>query len=286
MIQREAVLQDSILKEIIKTALDEDIGSGDVTTSAILSGNETGIAHAIAKADMVVAGIDIFKEVFLYSDSDIRFDQSTIDGQFASAGDILVEISGGLANILTSERVALNLLQRLCGIATLTRQFADAVKGTPARILDTRKTVPGLRMLDKYAVRVGGGYNHRIGLYDGILIKENHIEAAGGIAPAVQKIRTSAPHTLKIEIETRNMQEVKEALSAGVDIIMLDNMKPEAMKRGVEMIHGRALVEASGNVTLANVREIAECGVDFISIGALTHSVKAADISLLVKSKK
>lgn len=280
------MLQDSILKEIIKTALDEDIGSGDVTTSAILSGNETGIAHAIAKADMVVAGIDIFKEVFLYSDSDIRFDQSTIDGQFASAGDILVEISGGLANILTSERVALNLLQRLCGIATLTRQFADAVKGTPARILDTRKTVPGLRMLDKYAVRVGGGYNHRIGLYDGILIKENHIEAAGGIAPAVQKIRTSAPHTLKIEIETRNMQEVKEALSAGVDIIMLDNMKPEAMKRGVEMIHGRALVEASGNVTLANVREIAECGVDFISIGALTHSVKAADISLLVKSKK
>jgi nicotinate-nucleotide pyrophosphorylase (carboxylating) len=187
------VLQDSVLKEIIKTALDEDIGSGDVTTSAILSGNETGIAHAIAKADMVVAGIDVFKEVFLYSDSDIRFDQSTIDGQFASAGDILVEISGGLANILTSERVALNLLQRLCGIATLTRQFVDAVKGTPARILDTRKTVPGLRMLDKYAVRVGGGYNHRIGLYDGILIKENHIEAAGGIAPAVQKIRTSVP---------------------------------------------------------------------------------------------
>jgi nicotinate-nucleotide pyrophosphorylase (carboxylating) len=280
------VLQDSVLKEIIKTALDEDIGSGDVTTSAILSGNETGIAHAIAKADMVVAGIDVFKEVFLYSDSDIRFDQSTIDGQFASAGDILVEISGGLANILTSERVALNLLQRLCGIATLTRQFVDAVKGTPARILDTRKTVPGLRMLDKYAVRVGGGYNHRIGLYDGILIKENHIEAAGGIAPAVQKIRTSAPHTLKIEIETRNMQEVKEALSAGVDIIMLDNMKPEEMKRAVEIIEGRALVEASGNVTLASVRKIAECGVDFISIGALTHSARAADISLLVKSKK
>ncbi len=280
------MLQDSVLKEIIKTALDEDIGSGDVTTSAILSGNETGIAHAIAKADMVVAGIDVFKEVFLYSDSDIRFDQSTIDGQFASAGDILVEISGGLANILTSERVALNLLQRLCGIATLTRQFVDAVKGTPARILDTRKTVPGLRMLDKYAVRVGGGYNHRIGLYDGILIKENHIEAAGGIAPAVQKIRTSAPHTLKIEIETRNMQEVKEALSAGVDIIMLDNMKPEEMKRAVEIIEGRALVEASGNVTLASVRKIAECGVDFISIGALTHSARAADISLLVKSKK
>jgi nicotinate-nucleotide pyrophosphorylase (carboxylating) len=280
------VLQDSVLKEIIKTALDEDIGSGDVTTSAILSGNETGIAHAIAKADMVVAGIDVFKEVFLYSDSDIRFDQSTIDGQFASAGDILVEISGGLANILTSERVALNLLQRLCGIATLTRQFVDAVKGTPARILDTRKTVPGLRMLDKYAVRVGGGYNHRIGLYDGILIKENHIEAAGGIAPAVQKIRTSAPHTLKIEIETRNMQEVKEALSAGVYIIMLDNMKPEEMKRAVEIIEGRALVEASGNVTLASVRKIAECGVDFISIGALTHSARAADISLLVKSKK
>lgn len=279
-------MQHSIVQKIIREALEEDSGSGDVTTAGILSGEESGIAHAVAKAEMIVAGIDVFKDAFLCSDPDIRFNQSTVDGQEASAGDILVEISGNLANILTAERVALNLLQRMCGIATLTRKFVDSVRGTGARILDTRKTVPGLRILDKYAVRIGGGFNHRIGLYDGILIKDNHIEAAGGIAPAVEKIRKSAPYTLKIEVETRNLQEVKEALSAGVEIIMLDNMAPEDMKKAVETIRGRALIEASGNVSLGTVKDIAACGVNYISVGALTHSVTAADISLLVKGKK
>lgn len=280
------MLNASIIRRIIRRALEEDAGSGDVTTSGILSGEESGIAYALAKADMVVAGIDVFKEVFLCSDPDIRFNQSTVDGQEAFPGDVLVEISGNLANILTAERVALNLLQRMCGIATLTRKFADAVQGTGARILDTRKTAPGLRILDKYAVRIGGGFNHRIGLYDGILIKDNHIEAAGGITRAVEMVRKSAPFTLKIEVETKNIEEVKEALAAGCDIIMLDNMAPEEMKKAVEAIRGRALVEASGNVSLGTVKEIAACGVDYISVGALTHSVTAADISLLMKSKK
>lgn len=280
------MLNDSIIRRIIRTALDEDIGSGDVTVSGILAGEERGVAHAAAKAEMVVAGIDVFKEVFLYSDPGIRFHQHTVDGRKAFPGDILVEISGNLAGILISERVALNLLQRMCGIATLTRKFVDAVQGTGAKILDTRKTAPGLRILDKYAVRVGGGFNHRMGLYDGILIKDNHIAAAGGIAQAVERVRKSAPFTLKIEVETRNTEEVEEALAAGVDIIMLDNMTCGQMKEAVEMIGGRALVEASGNVSLDTVKEIAACGVDFISVGALTHSVTAADISLLVKSEK
>ena len=279
------MLKQTVIRDIIKAALAEDIGSGDVTTSAVLSGEESGIAHAVAKSDMIVAGIDIFKDIFLCTDPDIRFDQSTIDGQTASAGDVLVEVSGNLAGILTAERVALNILQRLCGIATLTRRFVDAVKGTRARILDTRKTMPGLRLLDKYAVRVGGGFNHRMGLYDGILIKDNHIAAAGGIVPAVERVRQSAPHTLKIEVEVSTEAQIRDALAAGVDIIMLDNMRPEEMKRSVDMIKGRALIEASGNVSLANVREIALCGVDFISVGSLTHSVPAADISLLVNSK-
>ena len=279
------MLQESIIRKLIESALAEDIGSGDVTTSGILSGDESGIAHAVAKAEMIVSGIDVFKEVFLCSDPDTRFGQSTVDGQEAAPGDVLVEISGNLTNILSAERVALNILQRMCGVATLTKQYVDAVQGTRTRILDTRKTIPGFRVLDKYAVRTGGGFNHRIGLYDGILIKDNHIEAAGGIAAAVERIRKAAPLTLKIEVETKNLQEVREALSAGADIIMLDNMETPVMKQAVDLIKGRALVEASGNVTLARVREIAECGVDYISIGALTHSAPAADISLLVKHK-
>ena len=279
------MLDQSIIKRIITTALSEDVGSGDVTTAAILTGEESGVAQAVAKSEMIVAGIDVFKEVFLHCDPDIRFDQSTVDGQEAAPGDILVEISGSLAAILIAERTALNILQRMCGIATLTRRYVDAVKGTRARILDTRKTGPGLRVLDKYAVRIGSGFNHRIGLYDGILIKDNHIEAAGGIAPAVARVRKSAPHTLKIEVETATIQQVKEALSLGVDIIMLDNMPHDAMREAVDIIKGRALVEASGNVTLANVKEVAQCGVDYISVGALTHSVAAADISLRIKAK-
>ncbi len=280
------MLRDAIIRKTIENALDEDIGSGDVTTASILTGEETGVAVAVAKGTMTVAGIDIFKEVFLIGDPNARFDQSTVDGQEASPGEVLLEISGSLSNILTAERTALNLFQRMCGIATLVRQYVEEIKGTRARILDTRKTMPGLRMLDKYAVRVGGGFNHRIGLYDGILIKENHVEAAGGISAAVERARKGVPHTLKIEVETRNVEEVKEAVSCGVDIIMLDNMNLDEMKKAVDLIKGKALVEASGNVRLNTVRKIAECGVDYISVGAITHSAPASDISLLVKPRK
>ncbi|MFB3924820.1 MAG: carboxylating nicotinate-nucleotide diphosphorylase [Syntrophales bacterium] len=276
------MLEEYIVGKIIEKALEEDRGPGDVTTSAVLAGGETGIARAVAKGDMLVAGIEIFKEVFLFHDREIMFNQSTVDGQPARPGDILVEISGSLVNILTAERVALNLLQRMCGIATLTRKFVDEVRGTGARILDTRKTMPGLRILDKYAVRVGGGFNHRMGLYDGVLIKDNHIEAAGGIAEAVFRAKKRIPHTLKIEVEVRDLKEAREALSAGADIIMLDNMPLEQMQEAVQLIKGKALIEVSGNVNLSNVKQIASAGVDFISVGAITHSAPAADISLKV----
>jgi nicotinate-nucleotide pyrophosphorylase (carboxylating) len=220
--------------------------------------------------------------VFVSYDGDISFRDNVEDGGLVKSGDILTEISGKLGSILTAERVALNFLQRLCGIATLTRRYVDEVRGTGAKILDTRKTTPGLRMLEKYAVTIGGGFNHRFGLYDGILIKDNHIDAAGGISAAVDRISGGVPHTLKVEVEVKNLREVEEALSAGVDIIMLDNMGAGEMKEAVSLINGRVLIEASGNVTLSRVREIAETGVDIISVGALTHSAPASDISLRV----
>jgi nicotinate-nucleotide pyrophosphorylase (carboxylating) len=267
---------------LIRSALEEDIGAGDVTTAAVLTGAEAGTARAVAKADMVLAGIDIFRQTFLLLDPDVRFTGYIEDGREVKRGEVLAELSGRLASILTAERTALNFLQRMSGIATTTRRYVQAVAGTRARILDTRKTAPGLRVLDKYAVRVGGGDNHRFALYDGVLIKDNHIAAAGGIAPAIQRARQKIPRTLKIEVEVRNVGDVREALTAGADAIMLDNMTPEAMSEAVRLIGGSVPAEASGNVTLVNVREVAETGVDFISVGALTHSADAADISLLV----
>ena len=279
------MLEIQAVRKIIRRALEEDIRSGDVTTSASLTGSETGLATALAKEDLVVAGMDVFREVFRQRDGGLLFETGLSDGARVPRGTILATVSGSLASILTAERVALNLFQRMCGIATLTKQFVDAVAGTEAKILDTRKTMPGLRILDKYSVRAGGGRNHRYGLYDGLLIKDNHIEAAGGIAEAVRRVRGQAPLMVKIEVEVKNLVEVGEALSAGADIIMLDNMSVDAMKKSVALIGGKALVEASGNVTLATVRAIAETGVDFISAGALTHSARAADISLKVKRR-
>lgn len=279
------MLEMDAVRKIIRRALEEDIRSGDVTTSASLTGSETGLATALAKEDLVVAGMDVFREVFRLRDGGLLFETGLIDGARAPRGTILATVSGSLASILTAERVALNLFQRMCGIATLTRQFVDAVAGTEAKILDTRKTMPGLRILDKYSVRAGGGRNHRYGLYDGLLIKDNHIEAAGGIAEAVRRVRGQAPLMVKIEVEVKNLAEVEEALAAGTDVIMLDNMPVDAMKKAVQRIGGKALVEASGNVTLATVRAIAETGVDFISAGVLTHSARAADISLKVKRR-
>jgi len=274
------MLDQRMVRKIIRTAFEEDIGGGDLTTNAILTGKETGTAKATAKAEIVVAGIAVFREAFLYRDKRTEIDECCVDGQVAPQGTMLAEVSGSLQSILSSERVALNLFQRMCGIAMLTRQYVDQVRNTHAKILDTRKTVPGLRHLDKYAVKVGGGFNHRFGLYDGILIKDNHIAASGGIAQAMARVRDKIPHTMKVEIEVKNLQELDEALWAGADVIMLDNMPVEKMKEAVLFVDGRVPLEASGNVSLANVRLIAETGVDFISVGSLTHSVAAADISL------
>lgn len=274
------------IKRIIETALREDIGSGDVTTGSVLTGREAGRARALAKEDIVVAGIDVFREVFLTLDPDIRFQAKSRDGQRVEKGSAIAEISGSLAGILQAERVALNLFQRMCGIATLTRSFVDQVKGTKAKILDTRKTAPGLRVLDKYAVRAGGGCNHRFALYDGVLIKDNHIAAAGGITPAVRRAAALIAPTLKIEVEVRNLKEAEEALKAGADMIMLDNMGLKEMAEAVSVIGGRVPVEASGNISIHNVKDVAGTGVDYISAGALTHSVQAADISLNILAAK
>lgn len=277
------MLQIHAVRRLIRSAFKEDIGFGDITASSVLTGEETGTASALAKSEIVVAGIDVFKEAFLYLDGRIEFAASLADGENAATGELLAKVSGRLQSILTAERVALNFFQRMCGIATLTRQYVDQVTGTHAKILDTRKTVPGLRYLDKYAVKIGGGFNHRFGLYDGVLIKDNHIAAAGGVSQALAKIRGRIPHTLKIEIEVRNLRELEEALSAGADVIMLDNMTVDEMKKSVSFVNGKVSLEASGNVTLSNARQIAETGVDFISVGMLTHSVHAADISLMIE---
>jgi nicotinate-nucleotide pyrophosphorylase (carboxylating) len=277
------MIQKHIIHRLIQSALEEDIGTGDITTATALTGAEVGMAKAFAKSNIVVAGIDVFREVFLFLDKSIQFSGHCEDGRAVKKGGILAEISGNLGSILTAERVALNFFQRMCGIATLTRQYVDEIKGTQAKILDTRKTVPGLRCIDKYAVKIGGGTNHRYGLYDGVLIKDNHIAAAGGISKAIARVRGHIPHTLKVEVEVKNLQEVEEALISGADVIMLDNMTNEDMKKAVAIVNGKVPLEASGNVTLANVRKIAETGVDFISVGALTHSVPASDISLKIE---
>jgi nicotinate-nucleotide pyrophosphorylase (carboxylating) len=268
------------LNDLIRNALSEDIGPGDVTTAAALRGDEKGQALATAKSELVVAGIDVFGQVFRTLDPTLIFTPNKNDGDKAAKGEILAEISGSLASILTAERVALNLFQRMCGIATLTRQYVDRIAGTKAKILDTRKTAPGLRILDKYAVRAGGGSNHRFALYDGVLIKDNHIAAAGGIEEAVRRVRARVPHTLKIEVEVKNLTELEEALSAGADAVLLDNLGLPEMAAAVKRVAGKIPLEASGNMTLERIREVAETGVDLISVGALTHSVAAADISL------
>ena len=269
------------IERIVRTALAEDIGLGDVTTEVTIGRDSVARAELVAKEDFTLAGIDVAEVVFRTLDCDIRFEKIFVDGQKVRQGEVIAWLKGKSSVLLQGERVALNLLQRMSGIASLTAQYVAEVEGTAAKIVDTRKTVPGLRALDKYSVRIGGGRNHRIGLFDGVLIKENHIAAAGGIAAAIARAKEKLSHTLKIEIETRNLAEVEEALQAGADIIMLDNMSLAEMSQGVELIAGRALVEASGGVNLERVRDIAATGVDIISVGALTHSVLAADISML-----
>ncbi|OGR27488.1 MAG: nicotinate-nucleotide diphosphorylase (carboxylating) [Desulfuromonadales bacterium GWD2_54_10] len=270
------------LDRLIEHALLEDIHTGDITTQAVVPGRRAASARFIAKEDLVQAGLFVAERVFQRLSPAIVFTACLPEGAHVVKGAILATMQGNAAELLMGERVALNLLQRLSGIATLTSRYVAAVQGTKTRIVDTRKTTPGLRELEKYAVRVGGGINHRTGLYDGILIKENHIAAAGGIAEAISRARAYIPHTLKIEIETETLEQVDEALAAGADIIMLDNMGLVDMRTAVTIIAGRALVEASGGVNLETVRAIAETGVDIISVGALTHSPRAMDISMLL----
>jgi len=276
-------MENQRIRTLIENALAEDLGWGDVTTSSVLKGGEQGTAVAMAKDDLIVAGAAIFVEVFKVVDPSLSLETWATDGEKADRGKIIAEITGNLGSILRAERVALNIFQRLCGIATETRRYVEAVKETQARIVDTRKTLPGFRVWDKYAVTVGGGCNHRFGLSDGILIKDNHIDAVGGIAAAVARCRQNAHHLLKIEVECRNLDDVREALDCGADVIMLDNMAIPEMKQSVALVRGKALLEASGNVSLETVGEIAATGVDLISVGALTHSVQAADSSLRIR---
>lgn len=261
--------------------LEEDIGQGDITTDSVFSADQEGQAVFVAKEDFVVAGLDeIAPLVFTTRNPRIVCTAMKKDGETVHPGERIFSAQGPVRDLLSAERLALNLVQRLSGIATLTAAFVHQVEGLPVRIIDTRKTTPGLRAYEKYAVRVGGGHNHRFSLADGILLKDNHIAACGSITQAVQILRDKAPHTLKIEVETENIAQVAECLACGVEIIMLDNMAPALMRQAVTLIGGRALVEASGGVNLANVREIAETGVDLISVGALTHSARAMDISM------
>jgi nicotinate-nucleotide pyrophosphorylase (carboxylating) len=271
------------IDRIIEIALAEDIHTGDITTLAMLPQARRMRARLVAKEPMVLAGLKVAERVFARLDPSAHFEAAFADADRLQVGDVIARIEGDAAALLQGERVSLNLLQRMCGIATQTAAYVKEIEGTGARVVDTRKTTPGLRVLEKYAVRVGGGTNHRTGLYDGVLIKENHIAAAGGIPEAVRRARAYIPHTLKIEVETETLEQVALALEAGSDIIMLDNMSLDQMSQAVQLIGGRALVEASGGVNLKSIRAIALTGVDIISVGALTHSVRASDISMLME---
>jgi len=264
---------------LIDLALKDDVGEGDITTDNIVPSELRRKAKMVAKSDGVVAGLPVAEMVFRKLDQYLIWNELTPDGSKVKKGDVLVEFEGTYRALLTGERTALNFLQRLSGIATMSAIYADAVKDFQTVILDTRKTLPGFNKLDKYAVKTGGASNHRLGLHDMAMIKDNHIEVAGGIAAAVKAVRASVEHGIKIEVETTTLTQVQEAIDAKADIIMLDNMDLETMRKGVQLIAGRAKVEASGNITLERLRDVAATGVDYISIGALTHSVSAMDIS-------
>ena len=270
---------DWYIQDLIKRALQEDIGHQDITTDNLVDKEQRSRGVFLAKAAGIVAGIHVAQEVFRCLDHDIQFTVVKNDGEKIAPGDTLAVVAGRTRSLLKGERVALNFLQRLSGIATRTNHMVELIRYEKAEIVDTRKTTPGLRRLEKYAVSVGGARNHRFGLYDGALIKDNHIKAAGGIQKAISTLRTRIPHTIKIEVEVENLEQLQEALEARADIIMLDNMDIDTLHQAVEITAGQALLEASGGITEANLVEVARTGVDFISIGALTHSAGSLDIS-------
>lgn len=266
-------------KVLFDLAYKEDIGEGDITTNNFIPQGEIKTARLVAKADGIIAGLPLVKMVFSRFDNDLEWKELISDGQPVKTGDVIAEFRGTYRALLSGERIALNFLQRMSGIASFTNQFVKAVEGTKVEILDTRKTLPGYRLLDKYSVKTGGASNHRMGLFDMVMIKDNHIQIAGGIKPAVETIKSKVPVSIKIEVETTTLDQVKEALQAGADTIMLDNMDNETMIQAVKIIDGRAKIEASGNMSLERITEVAKTGIDYISIGALTHSVEALDIS-------
>jgi nicotinate-nucleotide pyrophosphorylase (carboxylating) len=268
---------------LIELALEEDLGRGDVTSEAIFDAKARARGRIIAKEPLVVAGVDVARAVFLRVDAATRCDLAVADGQAMQKGEVVCEVSGTARAVLAAERTALNFLQRLSGIATATRRYVDAIVGTKTRVCDTRKTAPGWRALDKAAVRAGGGANHRPDLAGGVLIKDNHIAACGSVRAAVERARAYAPHGLRVEVEVTRLEQIEEALAAGAEVILLDNMSPAQVKEGVAKIAGRAVVELSGGITLDTIRAYAEAGADRISVGAITHSARAVDLSLEVE---
>jgi len=271
-----------LVDRIIENALAEDIGPGDITTSAVVDPELRGEARLLAKEELILAGIEVFSRVFSILDPGITVESQYHDGDVVRDGAWIARLKGPLKGILIGERTALNFLQHLSGIATLTRRYVEKTYPATVRVVDTRKTTPGLRILEKYAVRVGGGSNHRFGLFDGILIKDNHIAAAGSISRAVERLKSRVPHTVRIEVEVADIKGLEEAINVGADAVLLDNMSPEEMSRAVSVAGGRVILEASGGVNLESIREIAKTGVDLISVGAITHSARSVDISLEV----
>lgn len=274
---------------LIQLALEEDIGTGDRTTLVTIPASSRSGARVLAKEDLVLAGMPFFRRVFALVDPGVEVEALVADGAQVAKGTVVARVSGATRSLLSGERTALNILQRLTGTATLTRRFVDAVAGTGARVADTRKTDPGMRVMQKYAVRVAGGANHRFGLDSGILIKDNHVDACGGLAVAVARARQDAPHVLKIEVEVRDLAELDAAIAAKADIVLLDNMSTEMMAEAVRRVRAQAhpiITEASGNLGLERVREVAETGVDVLSVGALTHSAIAADLSMKIEAAK
>lgn len=279
-------LDKSVIERAVRLALEEDIGFGDITTNSIVPPEQQGQGLLVTKEPGVIAGLDVAEMTFRLVDPTLEIIKNVGEGEQVPAGQVIMEVRGSARSILTGERVALNFLQRMSGIATRTAKFVELVRYYNAKIVDTRKTTPGLRALEKYAVVAGGGRNHRFGLFDAVLIKDNHIEIAGGVKKAIMAARHQIPHTMRVEVEVETLEMIDEALEVKADIIMLDNMTPELMRQAVEKIAGRALIEASGGVTEETIIDIAKTGVDYISIGALTHSIKSLDISLDIQSRE
>ena len=277
------ILPDFYIDELIKKAITEDINYIDVSSAYLFGDDDRTEAYFVSKEDGVLCGIEVALRVFSLLDNTLEYKLYKHDGDEIKSGDLIAEFSGKTLKLLEGERTALNLLQHMSGVASMTNAAVKAIEGTGSTIADTRKTLPGLRAIQKYAVTCGGGHNHRYNLSDAAMLKDNHIDAGGGITKTVKALREKIGHTVKIEVETRTLDEVREAVEAGADIIMLDNMSLETMKEAVEIIDGRALTEASGNVTLENIRTVAQAGVNIISMGAITHSVKAFDISMRIK---